>query len=1285
VDKNNPFASLDNEDEDSNPFASLDSGNEDTNPFTNPEPVKSRHPLKALEEEVPYVGHIVGGIADLSTMFTQFIGTGTSQLAKVTGAVDQEFVDDVAGADVFTPKTETGAAIHGAIGKAMAWWYENTKYAGESMVNQLPTGTPAPIQGVMGAMGAIVQEGIPLVLPGMLPYAPKYVVDKVNEYKQARATADASPNSGTAPTVPSPGNERINYAEFNKIYKESNPKASIGEVAGAWGEYAGNGIRDAYEILAATPSYKRKAAGKSVQASTPDSARSLSFKEQLDLVKDSPITLTKQEFAQGVQTAGYARPVAALKAEKKSLQALVPKLIDTVKQRKILARVEEISKQLKALSSDLKSPKTQGMIDQLYTRYLAERGTTYDTLFDTRQREAIVLKAMQEEKVWQDMEVSTGRGRLTNSMQISTLPIEKTIEVQKQVRSATSSKVGLPKEKVTVPDLTAIGKDARNYMDKGGKPQDAGKPTVTPTPLMDGLSKELGEVYKPGMSFEHFKGQMRGKLAGMPDHITKAIYDKIHKPSSVSGAGKPLDKMKSMGFSGQERGIVGDTIEFVGGKMIGMLFDKAKYSPILQSLLDKMMRREIQQYKPGEVHNQTSVIQAQRLAMGEWSIRLQNLYDQAQIKLGGGSFVGPKNLIPEKLGGWGAKSLPTKMNTMLHDMINGKPRPDAPEALQVMAKQIRQIENDFFNYLKEAGLEVEFIENHFARMWDADKIKSMRPQFEKMLSERDYNPKQIEDIILSLTENGGMVDLPMKGGKLRGEYIDGDIRSSKLAHNVELTRKLQGLSVDDIRPFVNSNVHQVMVKYLEQGTRRAETARAFGIKEQFLDETIPKVQQELQAQGKSLTYQEVRRIYEIVDALNSIHKFNKYSNLVNKWPRALGNFFALPFAVISSMAEGVLPLMHGGILAYSKAIPTAVHTMVIDFARTNIHKGIPKTELMEFAESIGKAGEIMSSERIHQMMNGLDPSVLDGFTFATNLLHSWNKFMNYTAADIFRSKTFRIAKNNGKMDAYTERLYNYLGLPKQELAAWHKRGLGEKDPFYKKIQEAGHIFVEDVVLVSNPVVRPPWHNDHTWALLSHLKGFPVMMGNTVVKRMAVDLVWAFKNTRSFPEHGTKILATGMLMTLVAYLSNELKDQLKYGPKGNPSHADDTQADKVYRAIKTAGFGGMISNSADALNAGEYANMGYVGALAGGPSLGVFDQLLSLVQGVRTGNANLTAELPTVYTEGLVNIYKKFGIVDGDELTKKEIKGAIADLFHDYFGMELNNGNSGGGVRAIRAK
>ena len=270
-------------------------------------------------------------------------------------------------------------------------------------------------------------------------------------------------------------------------------------------------------------------------------------------------------------------------------------------------------------------------------------------------------------------------------------------------------------------------------------------------------------------------------------------------------------------------------------------------------------------------------------------------------------------------------------------------------------------------------------------------------------------------------------------------------------------------------------------------------------------------------------------------------------------------------------------MYHGGIKAYSEAMGRELfHTLPLQIGRA-INKdfklfGKDKTRSMIITEQIRKAGDIAAMERMNQMFAG-DFTWAGNLVFRANGLYYWTKWMNNLAVGTFdaMARDYFTRKAAGKKlnmwpaeELRMQKLMEYYRLDLKEGIKWAKEGHKLEGAFFEKLKKGALTFAEDSVLTPNPAIVPLWHSNPGLAWLKHLKAFPTLIGNTVLRRWAMDINHSFRDN-GMPlvsgRNATYAVGTGMAMLLTAHLSNVITDEIRYGEE-NPFYKTKFPDDKT---------------------------------------------------------------------------------------------------------------------------
>jgi hypothetical protein len=301
------------------------------------------------------------------------------------------------------------------------------------------------------------------------------------------------------------------------------------------------------------------------------------------------------------------------------------------------------------------------------------------------------------------------------------------------------------------------------------------------------------------------------------------------------------------------------------------------------------------------------------------------------------------------------------------------------------------------------------------------------------------------------------------------------------------------------------------------------------------------------------------------------------------------------------------------------------------------------------------------------MYNG-EVNAINSLTFKANFLHQWTKMMNILASETFRDMTVQFLKAkakkgdrwwNSKENARMESELNRLGIDVKEGVEWVNRGMSQQDPFYEGQFRVGATnFIHESVMTSRPSVRPMWHSIPHLAPIAHLKGFPSMFGNVVMKRWYHDTVGQFRDSNYY--NGTRntayMMGTGAAMLFIADVAYDIKDHLKYGDELPPIRKNETEVDRLMRLSESAGFFGGWSTPLAGLKAKQEWGGNSVTAMLG-PTISIGGDLMDSFGTALNGSGTRPLARSLARAVPVANVNKE---------VQKEVVDSIEDVLNDVF-------------------
>jgi hypothetical protein len=541
-------------------------------------------------------------------------------------------------------------------------------------------------------------------------------------------------------------------------------------------------------------------------------------------------------------------------------------------------------------------------------------------------------------------------------------------------------------------------------------------------------------------------------------------------------------------------------------------------------------------------------------------------------------------------------------------------------------KVIRGMLDDIQQYAKDAGLETGYVENYFPRVYN-DAAGS--DEFVKTLS-KHMPIEDATEVQRRIVNNDGILlasrtitdrAVDDAGVYMPGRVLQGGVKRNR---NAEMSRKLTDIPEEELAPFLEGNAYDVLRKYVSGITRRSEYAREFGAGEEKLNQLVRSAIEEGHLSGRPIRPKEIQRVYELADALQLSYKPIQSSVMrgINKGFGAYQLLRTLSLATISSLSEPLVILSRGRWKSALKAVPKMIDH-AIHGAIGTVFKRFPQSEATKALERVGIGLDIAVTERLMASFGGEVTRATNAF-FKATLLHQWTRMNRVWGFHSGRLMVVDHLKDlaKGKGGRTGNRLRQELaelGVSADEGIRWVQSGAKDEGDFKRVLDAAALRFTNEVVMNPRATVRPMWHANPHFHLISQLRGFQTTFGNTVMKR------W-FKKIVEDPVHYVpKISATGVLMTVTAYWANELREVIKYGPDGNPNRANETEAEKLTRAIDRAGFTGAGQIAADVLFAHRFGSSGLQQAL--GPQISQIEELREGVAMALEGNSSkLSLEL-----------------------------------------------------------
>ena len=404
----------------------------------------------------------------------------------------------------------------------------------------------------------------------------------------------------------------------------------------------------------------------------------------------------------------------------------------------------------------------------------------------------------------------------------------------------------------------------------------------------------------------------------------------------------------------------------------------------------------------------------------------------------------------------------------------------------------------------------------------------------------------------------------------RGDKKD---RKGKGQENFEKSRSKEWENLD--KAFRERDINKVLEQYASKAATRVASAETFGSKN--ADE-LQKTLSDL-VNNTDITGAEVDRVWDMYDAVHGVYRRDVSPGeaqwrLASKALTTVGAITHLGFATLSSLPELVWIAERAGFSNMLATLPQAFKYTTQGVKQGISGKNMDYTEGNKVLANLGFNLNPAMNERLDQMF-ATDRNAVLSMYFRSPFgafLTQWTNFNRNWAALAGMSMMNRRAKAlvTDSLDPMDKRrMMNELkemGISLDEfkqLASLSKDADGNininmaddnylNTKFTKDngtvtdVRSVLHPYVYKIVndIVINPVAtnKPMWMSDPSLATIAQLKTFPIVFGNTVVKRLLRKL----KPNQCSPDFGLAMSVVGAIASAmaVAYIGEQLKQSIR---------------------------------------------------------------------------------------------------------------------------------------------
>jgi len=754
---------------------------------------------------------------------------------------------------------------------------------------------------------------------------------------------------------------------------------------------------------------------------------------------------------------------------------------------------------------------------------------------------------------------------------------------------------------------------SRDTQQKLNKAHGTGKRKVEWTPT-GWRNLDTGAILPRGSFVDELNATYRPKATGskiVPEqNLDASLKDAtaLNQPPGVLGGKElaptgPLSKFRAYAQKAGDK--LALELEVMGFKSISSLDALARVSPSFRQLRHMLHAFEESENLKGIAWgDKGDFFEEMSKRIGKYTTLRDKALDELTAAIPRSALVRIGKAIPgvRMMARETREGLPQDVQLQIVRALRGG---ETPQELSKAVVGIRTLLNEVAKDAKLAELPMNIRKNYFPRVWEVEKLNTAAGR--AFLRSKGMKDEQIEGFIKEISENSGVEDASMVKDLFERPRKGGPApRPTKKMSNIEKSRTfLKDVPDNELEPFLNNNLFDILTSYTSNAARRISYADLFGAKEGKLSNLVRKGIEEAAAAGRPATPKELNRIYDIADALQQrvdpVKHGPSWGRKINILASTYQNMRLLSLATLASLAEPLVALERAGPAAFARAVPSLISTASRSMVRTAF-RGVSRSEADIMARDIGMALDTGENSMIQRLTQGFGGEVNRANTifFDLTLLSQWTKltriFSDQVEQNLIESNIKALATNpNLSRNAQQRfvRQLNDLGMDADEAIAWYRQGKPQQGAFFEKIKTGRIRFINDVIVNPRVTNRPYWHSDARWGMISNLKGFQTVFGNTIMKRWYRKFAPEAMGGRGVPAteknlDRLNILATGVGMMAVINVASDLRDIAKYGGYGkSPRKEKWTAWDRFWDNIYRSGFLGSFQFAVDAKRSAEF--------------------------------------------------------------------------------------------------
>jgi hypothetical protein len=505
-----------------------------------------------------------------------------------------------------------------------------------------------------------------------------------------------------------------------------------------------------------------------------------------------------------------------------------------------------------------------------------------------------------------------------------------------------------------------------------------------------------------------------------------------------------------------------------------------------------------------------------------------------------------------------------EINKYIKDVLTGKtPQDPARVELNNDIAIIREKLDLANTRMKGAGISVGYQKNYLHRPVSQDAVKKDREGFVKDLIESSHKTGK-ESLYISEKEANTIADDIIEGKDpdiVTSKYIK-DRKKLRKGVSKQSFEKSRSTAWDNLSErYREQDLGNILEGYLSKAATRIASAETFGAKGEKIKGKLDEL-----VKDKAVTQDEVDRVWDVYDAAHNVYR-RDVSEGERGWRKAskvlttVSAVTHLGLATFSSLTELVWIGERAGFGNMLRTLPAALDYTIKGIKKGASGKYVKPGEGSQALATLGYNLNPALNDRLDQMFSTDRSAVLNMYFRSPmgSFLTQWTNFNRNWAAQTGLQMMNRRASHLGRLSGIDKRrLQNEFKqvaeLSKKDgnvniniiddayLNTAFIRSNGTKTRVRDVLVPWIHKLVDDVVVHPKATNKPLWMSDPSWSAIAQLKTFPIVFGNTVVKRLMRKL----NPNNCSTDFGLAMSVVGSIAAAmaVAHLAEQIKSEIR---------------------------------------------------------------------------------------------------------------------------------------------